>query len=83
MNLEKILQQWKGSSARSINLMLNQIGTLWQRESFDSIIRDPVHLYRVIQYIGRNPTKAGLSAGTYRLWIRPDWVDLGWGFEAR
>lgn len=80
---EKILQNWKGSSAREINKKLNQSGTLWQRESFDRIIRDEEHLYRVIQYIGRNPAKAGLSPAVTRLWIRPSWVDCGWNFEPK
>jgi len=56
-------------------------GTIWQKESFDRIIRDPEHLYRVIQYIGRNPAKAGLAANQYLLWIRPSWIQQGWKFE--
>ena len=80
--LEKILQRWKGRSAYEINGQLHQTGTLWQREGFDRIIRDEEHLYRVIQYIGRNPRMAGLSQAETRLWIRPSWVELGWRFEA-
>ena len=79
--LEKILQSWKGASSRQINELLGQSGTLWQRESFDRIIRDEEHLWRVIQYIGNNPAKAGLLATDTRLWIRPEWIALGWRFE--
>jgi len=79
--LEKVLQRWKGGSARDINVLLRSTGTVWQRESFDRIIRDAEHLYRVIQYIGRNPAKAGLQDEDARLWIRPAWVERGWDFE--
>ena len=79
--LEKILQRWKGSSAYEINHRLQQTGTFWQRETFDRIVRDEEHLYRVIQYIGRNPKNAGLSQTDTRLWLRPSWIELGWKFE--
>jgi REP element-mobilizing transposase RayT len=79
--LEMILKSWKGVSSRWINESLGRSGTLWQRESFDRIIRDEEHLWRVIQYIGANPRKAGLSAAESRLWIRPEWERLGWRFE--
>jgi REP element-mobilizing transposase RayT len=78
--LEKLLQTWKGSSACQINERLGQSGTLWQRDSFDRIIRDAEHIWRVVQYIGGNPSKAGLGATQALLWVRPEWVKLGWGF---
>ena len=79
--LEKILQRWKGASSCDIHRQLGQSGTLWQRESFDRIIRDEEHLWRATQYIGRNPRNAGLSPGEFRLWIRPSWVECGWRLE--
>ena len=79
--LEKILKIWKGVSAREINRHLNECGTLWQRESFDRIIRNEEHLDRVMQYIGRNPEMAGLSDADVRLWVNPSWVEDGWEFE--
>jgi REP element-mobilizing transposase RayT len=79
--LETLLQIWKGKSARDINLIRDSSGTIWQRESFDRIVRDPEHLYRVIQYIGRNPAKAGLATDHFQLWIRQSWVAQGWNFE--
>jgi len=80
--LEKILRDWKGGSSYEINLLLGSSGTLWQRESFDRIIRDEEHLDRVIQYIGRNPNLAGLTPADVVLWVRPSWVECGWGFES-
>lgn len=78
--LEKILESWKSYSARRINAALHQSGNLWQEESYDRIIRNEEHLWRVIQYIGSNPTKAGLAPTECSLWIRPQWADLGWTF---
>ena len=79
--LEIILRNWKGKSAREINEMLGSSGTVWRRESFDRVIRDAEHLYRVIQYTGRNPRKARLAPDRYQLWIRPSWVEQGWNYE--
>lgn len=82
-SLEAILKSWKGNSARSINQRLQRAGTLWQRESFDRIVRDEEHLWRAVQYIGANPAKAGLKPSNALLWIRPDWIARGWGFESQ
>jgi REP element-mobilizing transposase RayT len=79
--LEKILQGRKRRTAREINSVLGRSGPLWQEESFDRIVRDEEHLYQCIQYIGRNPDKAGLQRGEFRRWIRPSWDALGWKFD--
>jgi REP element-mobilizing transposase RayT len=81
--LESILGSWKKYSSRRINLALNRVGELWQDEAFDRIIRNEEHLWRAIQYIGRNPGRAGLTPNGCPLWVRPQWVELGWQFEAR
>ena len=79
--LETLLQSMKGLVARHINADIEQSGAVWQEESCDRIIRDEEHLYRVVQYIGRNPSQAGLPrAGWYR-WLHPDWEACGWKFE--
>jgi len=79
--LETILGSWKKYSSRRINQELKRTGDLWQDESYDRIIRDEEHLWRVIQYIAGNPQKAGLSSDFCTLWIRPQWVELGWGLN--
>lgn len=81
--LEDIVGSWKQFSSRRINAGTGNKDGTWQEESFDRIIRDDEHLYRVIQYIGRNPENAGLDGDAYRLWIRPEWEELGWMFEPR
>lgn len=81
-DLETILKNMKGFVSRRTNILTGRSGTLWEEESYDRIIRDEEHLYRVIQYIGRNPSKAGLCDADYVLWLHPDWVKAGWRFEA-
>ena len=80
--LERILQSWKAYTAREINATMHLSDAFWQDESFDRIIRDEEHLWRCIQYIGRNPRNARLGPGEYRLWMRPSWEELGWRFES-
>ncbi len=78
--LEKILQSRKRRTSRLINETLGRSGTLWQQESYDRIVRDAEHLWRVLQYIGKNPRLAGIDDHQSTRWVRPDWVKLGWGF---
>jgi hypothetical protein len=56
-------------------------GTLWQEESYDRIVRDEEHLFRVVQYVGNNPGKAGLPREQWHRWVHPDWEAAGWGFR--
>jgi len=80
-DLEDLIGSWKSFTARRINALQQQTGALWQDESYDRIIRDEEHLWKSIQYIGRNPKNANLSAQACHLWINPDWQQLGWMFE--
>lgn len=80
--LEKLLGAMKGVTARHINNGLGTAGVLWEEECYDRIIRDEQHLWRVIQYIGRNPRMGGLAAeAAWRRWIHPEWEAAGWGFR--
>lgn len=79
--LERILQSWKRHTAREINRLCGLKGHLWQEESFDRIIRDAEHLWRAIQYIAANASRAGLTREPCPTWMRPQWIDLGWKFE--
>ena len=80
--LEDIIGSMKGVAARHINLSIRQSGALWAEESYDRIIRDDEHLWRVVQYIGRNPRLAGLqNEAGWRRWICPEWIDAGWRFN--
>lgn len=79
-SLEKVLQDRKKWTSRQINEALARSGALWQRESFDRIVRDAEHLWKALQYIGKNPRLAGIDEQGSTRWVRPDWVELGWEF---
>ena len=80
MALENMLGSCKEFTAKKINRILEQSGTVWQQESYDRIIRDTEHLWRCLQYIGRNPSKAGRTCESCRLWVNPSWEHLGWRY---
>jgi len=65
--LQDILQSVKRFSATKINKIAGLKGSLWQKESYDSTIRDEHHLYQAIIYTINNPVKAGLVKD-WKLW---------------
>ena len=79
--LEDILDSAKGFVSRKVNTLLGRRGQLWEQESYDRIIRDEEHLYKVIQYIGNNPMRAGYPRNTWVRWIDPAWENAGWRFN--
>lgn len=79
--LETIVGAVKGVSSRNLNASLGTAGQLWEEECYDRIVRDEEHLWRVVQYIGRNPMKAGLAhEADSRRWIKSEWIAAGWDF---
>ena len=60
-DLKEILQSWKSYSAKEINKRLGRTGRLWQDESYDQIVRNERHLYRIESYIKTNPEKADVK----------------------
>jgi putative transposase len=56
----RIVQAWKGYSAKQINALLGRHGRLWHRDYFDRYIRDERHLENATLYLHWNPVKAGL-----------------------
>ena len=81
LELEQILQWIKRFVSRAVNSTLSRSGKLWEEESYDQIVRDEEHLFHVIQYIGRNPAKAGLPQSEWVRWIHPTWQQAGWDFR--
>lgn len=61
--LGSILQRWKGASARRINQILGRVGSLWQAETFDHIVRSEAQFEHFRRYVAANPGKAGLCQG--------------------
>lgn len=78
--LEDCLQRIKQYVSLRVNRALGQDGALWEEESYDRIVRDEEHLWNSVQYIGRNPRKAGIPRDQWVRWIHPDWKAAGWGF---
>lgn len=65
--LKTILQTWKSFTAHAINKHMARRGQLWQKESFDHIVRSAAQLERLREYIGSNPEKAGKYAARCRV----------------
>ena len=65
--MQDILKSIKNFTGARINQALNQDGTLWQRDSYDHIVRDIDQLRAFQRYIANNPTTAHLRPGSYRL----------------
>jgi len=79
-SLEQVLHSIKRESSRKINQRAGNSGKLWQEESHDRIVRDAEHLWKCLQYIGRNPSKAGLGEGEDMRWVSLTWKEHGWDF---
>jgi len=65
--LEDIVHQWKGSTAREINRTLGASGRVWQDESYERLVRDSLELARTSRYIvanGQQQSVTGTGAGT-------------------
>lgn len=58
--LQDILYSVKRFTSSQINKAGKHCGAVWQKESFDTTIRDEKHLYHTITYTLNNPVKAGL-----------------------
>ena len=66
-SLPQIMHAIKGGSARKINVLLGRSGPVWQEEFFDHVLRSSDSLAEKVDYICRNPVRAGLvrSEGEY------------------
>ncbi len=65
--LAKLINVWKGKTARFANVLLKRTGKFWQGDYFDTLIRNEAHLQRAIRYTDQNPVKAFLVK-TAREW---------------
>ncbi len=63
----QLLQSVKRYSAREINKLRGETGSVWMTESFDHLVRSLEQLAHYRRYIRENPEKAGLREGEYRL----------------
>lgn len=73
--LQDILQSVKRYSANQLNALEGLKGSVWQSESYDTTIRNELHLHNAIEYTINNPVSAGLvrdwwSWGGTKLFMR-------------
>ena len=58
--LDKVLHSWKSFTSHEINKHNGTNGSIWQKESYDHLIRDGDDLRNQVGYVLDNPIKAGL-----------------------
>jgi len=78
--LEDEIGVMKSISAKFVLKHEAASGPLWQQESYDRIVRDAEHLWKVVQYIGRNPRAAHVDPSRWHRWLNPLWEEAGWRF---
>jgi REP element-mobilizing transposase RayT len=61
VRLDQVMHSWKSYTSNKANKMLDRRGKFWRQESFDHIIRSAEQLVRSMEYIEKNPEKAGLK----------------------
>ena len=73
VDLGDVMQKIKGGSARKINIALGTTGTVWQKESYDRIVRDSAEYEKHWNYMFWNPRIAGLveDPDAYPYFVRP------------
>jgi len=74
--LAEIMNGIKGASAHAINKALNRRGRVWQKESFDHVLRSDEKIHSKVQYICENPLRKGLTTNIDDWpWLWREWVE--------
>ena len=55
-----IVHSWKSYTGTRANRILNRVGKFWYQDYFDRFIRNQAHFAETVNYIHKNPVKAGL-----------------------
>jgi len=59
----------EGAKCARSDKVLKRHGTFWEREYFDTLIKDEAHLRKAVRYTDNNPVKAGFVCDPKRwLW---------------
>ena len=66
--LEDIIHSWKSLTSKEINKARETTGEVWQRDHWDRMVRDSNHRANVMDYIAKNPERAGLDGGSFVLY---------------
>jgi len=59
---QDIHHSWKSYTSHQISRVLGRHGPLWERESFDHLVRSAEHYEAYVDYIEANPVAAGLCS---------------------
>ena len=65
--MSRVLNAWKGYTAKEANKVLERNGRFWQQDYWDTYVRNEEHELKTRRYIENNPAKARLVA------FRKDW----------
>ncbi len=63
-DLAQIIHSVKGYSAQRINALTDSLGSVWQQERYDRLVRDEREFSETWRYIIDNPVRAGLVQNT-------------------
>jgi len=63
--LPSITHTWKSYTSHAINKRLKRRGAVWQKESFDHLIRNEASYFKLINYVLENPRRAKLRNWTW------------------
>lgn len=87
--LSRVMQNWKSMIAVEANRVLGRNGSFWQREYWDTFMRDEAQERKATRYIENNPVKAKLCVAPeewkfssarfrdeYRRLVVPDKINL-------
>jgi len=67
--LAKITHSWTSFTSKEANKLLGRSGQLWQHEPYDHIIRSAEEYAFQIEYVWRNPDRAGISAPRWKIGV--------------
>ncbi len=70
--LDVIMHSLKSWTANQANALLERSGQFWEHESYDHVVRDDAEFDRIVNYVLRNPVKAGLVQ---------DWQEWRWSWK--
>ena len=66
-----VLKSWKSFTASEINECGGRSRSVWEPESYDTMVHDTEHLWKVLRYIGKNPEKARIPEHKLVRWVSP------------
>jgi REP element-mobilizing transposase RayT len=79
VDLSSVLHSWKSFTGTRIRLALGGMGAVWQKESYDHVVRGEADWRAQVRYVAENPARAGLVGWPW-VWRCGERVPLAsWG----